>query len=49
MTSSDPLPRFTSLVDRFEQTQNFIDQALAKADRFRPDVIARVKAVYNEK
>ena len=42
MTSSDPLPRFTSLVDRFEQTQNFIDQALAKADRFRPEVIARV-------
>lgn len=42
MTSSDPLPRFTSLVDRFEQTQNFIDQAQAKADRFRPEVIARV-------
>lgn len=42
MTSSDPLPRFTSLVDRFEQTQNFIDQAHAKADRFRPEVIARV-------
>ena len=42
MTSSDPLPRFTSLVDRFEQTQNFSDQAQAKADRFRPEVIARV-------
>jgi hypothetical protein len=42
MTDGAPLDRFNKLIDRFEQIQGFVDQARARADRFRPEVIQRV-------
>ena len=39
---SDALSRFNSMVERFHQLQTWIERANAAADRFRPEIVARV-------